>query len=83
MTIFFFFFESQGFPHHINLQISRDTLLLSQISYTIDPNASVHVKNLSNTWSLSNPTYESNTRISNDMQCSNKLNIPMTCNLQL
>ena len=46
------------------------------------PYASVHVKNESNKWSLSNPTHKSKTGISNDMQCSNKLNTPMTCNPQ-
>jgi hypothetical protein len=78
----FFFFFSQGFHHHINLQISRDTLIKSNL-IPHRPYASVHVKNQSNKWSLSNPTHESNTGISNDMQCSNKLNIPMTCNPQL
>ena len=47
------------------------------------PYASVRVKYQSNKWSLFNPTHESKTRISNDMQCSNKLNTPMTCNPQL
>jgi hypothetical protein len=32
---------------------------------------------------VSNPTHESKTGISNDMQCSNSLNKPMTCNSQL
>ena len=82
-AFFFFPLQSQGFPHHITLQISRDTLPLSQISYPTNPNASVHVENQSNVWSLSNPTCDLNTKISNDMQCSNKLNTPMTCNPQL
>jgi hypothetical protein len=81
--ILIFFFNSQGFHRHIvNLKISRHTLQ-SQISYLTDPNASVHVKYRSNKWSLSNPTHESKIGISNDMQCSNKLNTPMTYNPQL
>jgi hypothetical protein len=69
MILFFLeFIRSQGFPYHINLQISKDTLPLSQISYPTNPNASVHAKNQSNMWSLSKPTCESNIGISNDMQ---------------
>jgi hypothetical protein len=68
--------------HRKNLKTSRN-ILQSQISYPADPNASVHVKYQSNKWSLSNPTQESKTVISNDRQCSNKLNKPMTCNPQL
>ena len=41
------------------------------------------MKYQSNKWSLSNPTHESKTEISNDRQCSNTLNTPMTCNSQL
>jgi hypothetical protein len=78
-----FFFYSQGFHCHIvNLEISRHTLQ-SQISNLTNPIASVHVKYQLNKRSLSNPTHESKTVISNDRQCSNKLNKPMTCNLQL
>ena len=44
LMIFFIFF-SQVFPHYINPQISKDTLSLGEISYSTDPNASVHVKN--------------------------------------
>ena len=81
---FFFFLLKPRFPssHHKNLKISRNTLQ-SQISYLTDSNASVHVKYQSNKLSLSNPTHESKIRISNDMQCSNKLNTPMTRNPQL
>jgi hypothetical protein len=43
----------------------------------------VHVEYQSNKWSFSNPTHESKIGISNDMQCSNKLKTPMTCNPQL
>ena len=87
LTYYDFFFNFLFKPrflslHRKNLKILRNTLQ-SQISYLIDPNASVHVKYQSNKWSLSNPTHESKTWISNDMQCSNKLNTPMTCNPQL
>jgi hypothetical protein len=68
--------------HRKNLKISRHTLQ-SQISNLTDPTASVHVKYQLNKRSLSNPTHESKTVISNDRQCSNKLNKPMTCNPQL
>jgi hypothetical protein len=86
VSFFFFFFNLLkprfSSSHHKNLKISRNTLQ-SQISYLTDPNASVHVKYQSNKWSLSNPTHESKIGISNDMQCSNKLNTPITCNPQL
>ena len=79
----FFFLTAKVFIITLqNLKISRCTLQ-SQISYLTNPNASVHVKYQSNKWSLSNPTHESKTGISNDMQYSNKLNTPMTHNTQL
>ena len=39
--------------------------------------------NINQTSGVSNLTHESKIGISNDMQCSNKLNTPMTHNLQL
>ena len=82
--IFFFNYKHPRFSlsHRKTLRISRNTLQ-NQISYPTNPNASVHVKYQSNKWSLSNPTHESKTEISNDRQCSNRLNTPMTCNPQL
>ena len=80
---FFYFYLSKprfSSSHHKNLKISRKTLLKSNHHR---PYASVHMKYESNKWSLFNPTHESETGISNDMQCSNKLNISMTCNPQL
>ena len=82
---FFFFFLTKprfSLSHHKNLKISRNTLQ-SQISYLTNPMLVCMWKNESNKWSLSNPIHESKTQISNDMQCSNKLNTPMTCNPQL
>ena len=80
--VFFFLEPRFSSSYRKNLKISRSTLQ-SQISYLTDPNPSVHVKYQSNKWSLSNPTHESKTGISNDRLCSNTLNTPMACNTQL
>ena len=81
---FFFFFVCSRFiiPHHNNLKILRKTLLKSNLILH-RPYASVHVKNKSNTWCFFNPKHELKICIYNDMQCSNKLNTPMTCHPQL
>ena len=78
--LFFSFFIGQGFHYHITKTLKSQEIHIKVKSHTSLTLRLVHVKYRSNKWSLSNPTHELKIGISNDMQCSNKLNTSMTCN---